>query len=107
MPGIQKTLAAFAISTIVLSILDFRNLIFIISLILTIFAARFLIALKFNLKRTLFLTTLISLLGFLSFLISGSFSGVFFLFLAVLYFCSEKGIISSAIISSIPFLILE
>ncbi|MEM4473313.1 MAG: DUF2070 family protein [Archaeoglobaceae archaeon] len=107
LPGIQKTLAAFAISTIVLSILDFRNLIFIISLILTIFAARFLIALKFNLKRTLFLTTLISLLGFLSFLISGSFSGVFFLFLAVLYFCSEKGIISSAIISSIPFLILE
>ncbi|MEM0214613.1 MAG: DUF2070 family protein [Archaeoglobaceae archaeon] len=103
-----KTLA-FVYSSLVLifGFLDFSMLLFTILITLTTLCSIKLLKLRFNLKRVLFLSILVAVLSFSSFIISGSFSGSFFLFLAVIYFCSERGFIPAVLVSAIPFLIVE
>lgn len=103
-----RTLAIFyLIMAIFLLFYNFIVFMFLIALTATTFTAIPLIKLRFNLRRVLFLSILVSMLSFLSFAISGTFAGPFFLFLAVMYFCSERGFIFSVIISSIPFIAFQ
>ncbi len=106
-PEEKKLIPVFLVLLAILSILEFSTLFFTALVLGTIFASKKLIGLNFNLKRTVFLALLIILLGFISLKAFRSFSGAYFLFLAVLYFCSERGFIPSAISSSVPFLILD
>lgn len=88
-------------------LIDLKALLFFITLTVTIACSIKLLKLRFNIRRLLFLSILVSLLSFFSFSIFDSFSGSFFLLLAVIYFCSERGLVASALVSAIPFLILE
>ena len=107
LPGKVTVVVTFLMTTILLLILESKIIILVTLLLFTIAASRKLLGLKFDAKRSLFLTTLISFLSFLSYKLFGTFSGSFFLFLAVIHFCSERGAIYSALIASIPFLILD
>lgn len=106
-PEERKLLPIFLTLLTVMTLLEFSTILFALLVLITISVSTKLIKLKFNIKRTIFLTILTLLLGFVSFKLSSSFVGSFFLFLAVFHFCSEKGFIPSAIMSSIPFLLLE
>ncbi|MFN3383762.1 MAG: DUF2070 family protein [Archaeoglobaceae archaeon] len=106
-PEKKKLIPIFLVLLTIFSLLEISTIFFTALVMGTIFASKKLIGLKFNLKRTVFLAILILLLGFTSLKAFGSFSGAYFLFLAVLYFCSERGFIPSAISSSVPFLILD
>ncbi len=107
LPKKGTVVGIFLITTIFLFILENKIIIFETLLLLTIAASRKLLGLKFDVKRSLFLTTLISFLSFISYKVFGTFSGSFFLLLAVIHFCSERGAIYSALVSSIPFLLLD
>lgn len=107
LPGIRAVLGFFLIIILVLYIIEIKMLVFATLLLLTVFASQKLIGLKFDLKRSLFLTGLISILSLLSYKMFGTFSGPFFLLLAVFHFCSERGFIFSALASSVPFLLLD
>lgn len=103
-----RTLAVLYTTIVILFLLfDFRVFLFLIVLTATIFCSIPLLKLRFNLRRVLFLSILVSMISYLSFVISGTFAGSFFLFLAVIHFCSERGFIPSAIISAIPFVVLQ
>ncbi|MEM0266078.1 MAG: DUF2070 family protein [Archaeoglobaceae archaeon] len=106
-PEEKKLIPTFLVFLVLFSFLEISTLFFAALVLATTFASIKLVGLKFNLRRTIFLAILILLLGFISFKAFGSFSGAYFLFLAVLYFCSERGFVSSAIASSVPFLILD
>lgn len=106
-PEEKKLIPAFFALLLVMSLLDFSAILFTALVLVTIVISIKLIGLKFNTRRVLFLTMLISLLGFVSLKAFGSFSGSFFLLLTVFHFCSERGLLPSVLVSSIPFLILE
>lgn len=106
-PEEKKLLPSFLFLLLLSSLFEPSAILFTALILLTIFASKMLLGLKFNLRRTLFLTILVLLLGLISTRISGSFSGAYFLFLAVLYFCSEKDLFSISLVSSIPFLVVE
>lgn len=107
MPRIELLLAFFVLMVVLFLFFEPKMLSFVVILTLTIMLSIKLLDLKFNLKRALFLSILVSLLSFLSLKISTSFAGSFFLLLAVMHFCSARGFIASGLFSSIPFLILE
>jgi len=107
LPGVEILAVLYSILAVISFIFELRAFLFLLILTATIVLAIKLLKLRFNAKRVLFLSILVSTLSFLSFAISGSFSGSFFLLLAVIYFCSERGLVPSVITSSIPFLILE
>lgn len=107
LPNTKILLVAYLTVAILLFLLDIRALMFLIILTATILCSIKLLKLRFNLKRVLFLSILVSALSSISFIISGSFFGSFFLLLAVMHFCSEKGPLPSTFASAIPFLVLE
>lgn len=107
LPNARILSVIYLIDAIFSFLLDQKALIFLLIITATILCSIKLLSLRFNLRRVLFLSILVSALGNLSFIISGSFTGSFFLLLAVMYFCSEKGFLPSAFASAIPFLILE
>lgn len=107
LPKIKTLAFIYSLIALIFAIIDLRLLLFLVFITMTTFCSIRLLRLRFNLKRVLFLSILASLLSFLSFIISGSFSGSFFLFLAVIHFCSERGFIPAVIISAIPFLIVD
>ncbi|MDW7990006.1 MAG: DUF2070 family protein [Archaeoglobaceae archaeon] len=107
LPTTKKIIFLFATLIFFLALFERKCLLFTIFLLFTLFASKKVIKLNFNIRRVLFLAFLISILASISLKISGSFLGAYFLLLAVIYFCSEKGLIPSAIVSSIPFLLIE
>ncbi|MCS7143696.1 MAG: DUF2070 family protein [Archaeoglobaceae archaeon] len=103
-----KILAVFYATIAIISLfISFQAFLFLIILTATIFCSIPLLRLRFNLRRVLFLSILVSTLSLLSFVVSGIFAGSFFLFLAVMHFCSERGFIPSTFVSAIPFLALQ
>lgn len=106
-PEEEKLIPILVVLLALFSFLEISTLYFAILIFATILASKKLIGLKFNLRRTILLSILVLLLGFTSLRVFGSFSGAHFFFFAVLYFCSEGNFPISAIVSSIPFLILE
>lgn len=107
LPEVKILALIYLIIASLVYLYDLQLLLFLLVLTATIFASIPLLKLRFNLKRVLFLSILVLLLSFLSFAVSGSFTGSFFLFLAVMYFCSEKGFVPSAFLSAIPFIALQ
>ena len=97
----------YSVISLIFVLYSFSAFIFLTIITLTIVFSIKLLRLKFTPRRVLFLSLLTTILGMSSFVISGSFSGSFFLFLAVMHFCSERGFIPAAAVSSIPYLILE
>lgn len=107
LPKMKTLLFVYSLIALIFGVLDIRMLLFVVLITLTTFASIRLLKLRFNLKRVLFLSILVSMLSFASFKISGSFSGSFFLFLAVIHFCSERGFIPAVLVSALPFLIVD
>ncbi|MDI9642245.1 MAG: DUF2070 family protein [Archaeoglobales archaeon] len=107
LPKIEILATLYVVLAFSFYLLNYKAFLFLILLTTIILTSIKLLSLKFNLKRTLFLSLLISLLGFVSHELFGSFAGSFFLLISVIHFCSERGFIPSAFVSSIPFLIIE
>ncbi|MEM2726883.1 MAG: DUF2070 family protein [Archaeoglobaceae archaeon] len=107
LPKIRTLAVLYATIAILFLLFDYRVFLLLIVLTATIFCSIPILKLRFNLRRVLFLSILVSMVSFLSFVISGTFAGSFFLYLAVIHFCSERGFIPSAIISAIPFVVLQ
>lgn len=107
LPRIKLLIPLYLILALLFYFVNSKILLFLMILTTIIFISIRLLDLKFNLKRALFLSILTSTLSLISYWIFESLAGSFFLLLAVMYFCSEKGFLPSALISSIPFLLLE
>lgn len=107
LPNVRILIILYLILVSILFFYSFRAFIFLILLTATAFVSIKLLKLRFNLKRVLFLSILASLLSLSSFALSGSFAGSFFLFLSVIYFCSERGFLPAVVASSIPYLLID
>jgi len=107
LPNERYLAILYSIIALIFVFYNFSAFIFLILITLTIVFSIKLLRLRFTPRRVLFLSLLTTMLGLASFVISGTFSGSFFLFLAVMHFCSERGFIPSAVVSSIPYLIIE
>ncbi len=92
---------------LILGILDLRFLYLWILINLSCFFGNKLIGLKFDVKRTFSLSIILVILSIPSILIFGTPSSSYFLFLSVLYFCSESGILRSSVLSLFPYILVD
>lgn len=107
LPDIRILVVLYTTILLFSLLLNFQAFLFLIAITTTILCSIPILKLKFNLKRIFFLSILVSILSFLSFAISGTFAGSFFLFLVVIHFCSERGFIASIFVSAMPFAVLQ